>query len=115
MSVCILYLQWCTVKLDLPHSTLKSVFSQLVSELWKKNSYTPELSIASSILERLNMLLPLAKTDAEFSLDKTQMFSESARLNTFLDWPHLDYKYVYKSHQLTFIQSMSWLLRKLSS
>lgn len=25
-------------------------------------------------------------------LDKTQMFSESARLDTFHSWPHSDYK-----------------------
>jgi hypothetical protein len=64
----------------------------MVNELWKKNAYIPQLSIASSILERLNMLHPASKGDAEAQLDKTQMFSESARLNTFASWPHMDYK-----------------------
>ena len=82
------------MKLDLPHSLLRSFFSQLVTELMKKRSFIPQLSIASSILERLNMLLPPEKTDSDLPLDKNQMFSESARLNTFLNWPHLEYKYV---------------------
>ena len=37
------------------------------------------------------MLLP-AKSDVNLPLDKTQMFSESARLSTFSNWPHTDYK-----------------------
>jgi len=80
------------VKLVLPHSVMKSSFQTIVNELWKKNAYIPQLSIASSILERLNMLHPLPKGDSDLPLDKTQMFSESARLNTFANWPHLDYK-----------------------
>ncbi|CAG7720785.1 unnamed protein product [Allacma fusca] len=85
--------KWSTVKLELPHSVLKSTFHSMVTELWKKNAYIPQLSIASSILERLNMLLPPGKVDTDLPLDKSQMFSESSRLQTFVNWPHTDYKW----------------------
>jgi hypothetical protein len=80
------------VKLELPHYVIKTCIQTLVTELIKKNRYIPQLSVASSILERLNMLHPPAKGDSDVPLDKTQMFSESARLNTFLSWPHAEYK-----------------------
>jgi len=63
----------------------------MVHDLWKKSAYIPQLSIASTILERLN-LLHVIKNDPDSALDKNQMFSESARLNTFATWPHMDYK-----------------------
>lgn len=104
------FLQWNTVKLELPHYLVKRLMTALVNELVKKNRYIPQLSIASSILERLNMLAPPplpsavleitpASTDpppppVEKSVDKSQMFSESQRLATFYNWPHSDYKSV---------------------
>lgn len=80
------------MKLELPYSVLRSTFHTMVNELWKKNAYIPQLSIASSILERLNMLLPPTKVDPDAPLEKGQMFSESARLQTFSNWPHMEYR-----------------------
>ncbi|CAL8111027.1 unnamed protein product [Orchesella dallaii] len=85
--------KWSTVKLELPYSVLKSTFQTMVNELWKKNAYIPQLSIASSILERLNMLLPPSKPELDAPLEKSQMFSESARLRTFSNWPHMEYRW----------------------
>ncbi|ODM97923.1 Baculoviral IAP repeat-containing protein 6 [Orchesella cincta] len=67
--------KWSTVKLELPYSVLKSTFQTMVNELWKKNAYIPQLSIASSILERLNMLLPPAKPEQDAPLEKAQMWA----------------------------------------
>jgi len=54
--------------------------------------YIPQLSIASSILERLNAMFIVEKSELEIPLDKTQMFSEQARLQTYKNWPHINYK-----------------------
>lgn len=64
----------------------------MATELRRQNRYIPALSIASSINERLNCLLPSMFNNS--SADRALMFSEANRRETFTKWPHMDYKYV---------------------
>lgn len=63
----------------------------MTSELRRQNRYIPALSIASSINERLNCLLPSSVSN--INADRALMFSEANRRETFTKWPHMDYKY----------------------
>lgn len=97
MFTSLLYFKWCTVCLELPLGTLKSVFSGLVQELKRLNRCVPSLSIASAVTERLNsLLLPPATAEPSQSgvatVDRSLMFSEFARRETFGKWPHMNYK-----------------------
>ncbi|XP_054283105.1 baculoviral IAP repeat-containing protein 6 [Macrosteles quadrilineatus] len=83
--------KWNTICLELPHCYLKWVCSGLVSELKRQNRHIPALAIASAVNERLNSLLP---TNAEGQqVDRTLMFSEAMRRQTFSKWPHMNYKW----------------------
>lgn len=84
--------QWNTVCLELPHGSLKLVCSGLVIELKKLNKHIPALPIASAINERLNGLLPGLALEGG-PVDRALMFSEAVRRDTFLKWPHTNYKY----------------------
>ncbi|XP_046689201.1 baculoviral IAP repeat-containing protein 6-like [Homalodisca vitripennis] len=83
--------KWNTVCLELPHCYLKWVCAGLVSELKRQNRHVPALAIASAVNERLNCLLP---THSEGQpVDRTLMFSEAMRRQTFSKWPHMNYKW----------------------
>ncbi|XP_057338600.1 baculoviral IAP repeat-containing protein 6 isoform X3 [Microplitis mediator] len=84
--------KWNVVCLELPHGVLKLVCSGLVTELKKQNKHIPALPIASAINERLNGLLP-GSISENGPADKVPMFSEAARRETFLKWPHMNYKF----------------------
>lgn len=88
-----IYLQWNSICLELPHCALKLVCSGMVQELKRQNRHIPALSIASAINERLNCLLPTFSSEG-VPADRALMFSEAARRDTFIKWPHMNYKYV---------------------
>ena len=89
--LCQFDLQWRTVCLTLPVSTLKSACSSLIAELRGVSSYVPALSLTSALCHRLNYLALSGSNDA-LEMDKEAMFSEAARLATFTKWPHMNYK-----------------------
>jgi hypothetical protein len=86
-------LQWNSICLELPHCALKLICSGMVQELKRQNRHIPALSIASAINERLNCLLPTFSSEG-VPADRALMFSEAARRDTFIKWPHMNYKYV---------------------
>lgn len=88
-----IYLQWNSICLELPHCALKLVCAGMVQELKRQNRHIPALSIASAINERLNCLLPTFSSEG-VPADRALMFSEAARRDTFIKWPHMNYKYV---------------------
>lgn len=88
-----IYLQWNSICLELPHCALKLVCAAMVQELRRQNRHIPALSIASAINERLNCLLPTFSSEG-VPADRALMFSEAARRDTFIKWPHMNYKYV---------------------
>ncbi|XP_075222220.1 BIR repeat containing ubiquitin-conjugating enzyme isoform X2 [Lycorma delicatula] len=83
--------KWNCVCLELGHCALKWVCAGIVSELKRLNRHVPSLTIASALNERLNSLLPppLDGTPPDRSL----MFSEAMRRQTFANWPHMNYKW----------------------
>ncbi|XP_033127778.1 baculoviral IAP repeat-containing protein 6-like isoform X2 [Anneissia japonica] len=88
--------KWATVKMNLPHVAIRSVCSSLVSA--PQNTNKPGLSIASAILDRLDSLY--SANQPEFTpvgstrtVDRSLMYTEAARRNTFSAWPHMDYKW----------------------
>ena len=91
-------LQWATVKLELPHCALKTVSSSLVSELKRTHQHVPGLPIASAMYDRMCFLLPSSNSgnpmDSTFSvgIERTLMYSEAARRETFVKWPHMNYR-----------------------
>lgn len=87
------YFQWNSICLELPHCALKLVCAGMVQELKRQNRHIPALSIASAINEQLNCLLPTFSSEG-VPADRALMFSEAARRDTFVKWPHMNYKYV---------------------
>jgi hypothetical protein len=61
--------------------------------LKRQNRHIPALSIASAINEQLNCLLPTFSS-VGVPAHRALMFSEAARRDTFVKWPHMNYKYV---------------------
>ncbi|XP_064622207.1 baculoviral IAP repeat-containing protein 6-like isoform X2 [Lineus longissimus] len=89
--------KWATVCMKLPHCTLKSVFSNLMVELKQHHIPTPALPVAAAIYDRLSYLLPGTRPDlsdvGSGPVDRTLMYSEAARRETFTKWPHMNYKW----------------------
>ncbi|GAB6020665.1 hypothetical protein CHUAL_003335 [Chamberlinius hualienensis] len=90
--------KWSTVCLELPYNVMKPAFSNLVQELKRLNRSVPSLSIASAISERLNLLLSSSETpdvsaQPTVAADRSLMFSEAGRRETFGKWPHMNYKW----------------------
>ncbi|PSN56888.1 hypothetical protein C0J52_00682 [Blattella germanica] len=85
--------KWNSICLELPHCALKLVCAGMVQELKRQNRHIPALSIASAINERLNCLLPTFSTEG-VPADRALMFSEAARRDTFIKWPHMNYKWL---------------------
>lgn len=77
---------------------IKSVCSSLVQELKRVNRLVPALAVASAINERLGSLLSANSPERDSSgsspVDRVLMYSEAARKETFVKWPHMTYKYV---------------------
>ncbi|KAK6180714.1 hypothetical protein SNE40_008714 [Patella caerulea] len=85
--------KWATVCLKLPHCALKSVCGNLVKEMKRANQHGHGLSIASAITDRLGYLLPSNISDAGSGVERALMYSEAARRDTFIKWPHMNYKW----------------------
>ncbi|XP_048457416.1 baculoviral IAP repeat-containing protein 6-like [Rhincodon typus] len=89
--------KWATVTFHLPHHILKSVASAIVNELKKTNHNISALSVASSVMDRLSYLLPSARPELGVgpgrSVDRSLMYSEANRRETFTSWPHLGYRW----------------------
>uniref|UniRef100_A0A670XUJ7 Dual E2 ubiquitin-conjugating enzyme/E3 ubiquitin-protein ligase BIRC6 n=1 Tax=Pseudonaja textilis TaxID=8673 RepID=A0A670XUJ7_PSETE len=81
----------------LPHHVLKSVASAIVSELKKINQNIAALPVASSVMDRLSYLLPSARPELGVgpgrSVDRSLMYSEANRRETFTSWPHVGYRW----------------------
>lgn len=105
------YLQWNSICLELPHCALKLVCAGMVQELKRQNRHIPALSIASAINERLNCLLPTFSSEG-VPADRALMFSEAARRDTFIKWPHMNYKYV--AAEFNSLYSQSFLREKIA-
>ncbi|KAK6293579.1 hypothetical protein J4Q44_G00359050 [Coregonus suidteri] len=89
--------KWATVTFHLPHHVLKLVASGIVNELKKINQNVAALSVASSIMDRLSYLLPSARPELGVgpgrSVDRSLMYSEANRRETFMSWPHAGYRW----------------------
>ncbi|XP_029377805.1 baculoviral IAP repeat-containing protein 6 isoform X4 [Echeneis naucrates] len=89
--------KWATVTFHLPHHVLKLVASSIVSELKKISQNVAALSVASSIMDRLSYLLPSARPELGVgpgrSVDRSLMYSEANRRETFTSWPHAGYRW----------------------
>ncbi|XP_055083393.1 baculoviral IAP repeat-containing protein 6 isoform X2 [Periophthalmus magnuspinnatus] len=89
--------KWATVLFRLPHHVLKLVASNVVNELKKINQNVAALSVASSILDRLSYLLSSARPELGVgpgrSVDRSLMYSEANRRETFTSWPHAGYRW----------------------
>ncbi|KAG8444150.1 hypothetical protein GDO86_009363 [Hymenochirus boettgeri] len=89
--------KWATVTLYLPHHVLKSVTSAIVNELKKINQNIAALPVASSVMDRLSYLLPTARPELGVgpgrSVDRSLMYSEANRRETFTSWPHVGYRW----------------------
>ncbi|CAB1312602.1 unnamed protein product, partial [Coregonus sp. 'balchen'] len=88
---------WATVTFHLPHHVLKLVASAIVNELKKINQNVAALSVASFIMDRLSYLLPSARPELGVgpgrSVDRSLMYSEANRRETFMSWPHAGYRW----------------------
>ncbi|XP_046884773.1 baculoviral IAP repeat-containing protein 6 isoform X4 [Hypomesus transpacificus] len=89
--------KWATVTFHLPHHVLKLVASAIVNELKKINQNVAALSVGSSIMDRLSYLLPSARPELGVgpgrSVDRSLMYSEANRRETFMSWPHAGYRW----------------------
>ncbi|XP_072565882.1 dual E2 ubiquitin-conjugating enzyme/E3 ubiquitin-protein ligase BIRC6 isoform X5 [Paramormyrops kingsleyae] len=89
--------KWATVTFHLPHHVLKLVAGAIVNELKKINQNVAALSVASSIMDRLSYLLPSARPELGVgpgrSVDRSLMYSEANRRETFTSWPHAGYRW----------------------
>ncbi|XP_032409947.1 baculoviral IAP repeat-containing protein 6 isoform X3 [Xiphophorus hellerii] len=89
--------KWATVTFHLPHHVLKLVAGAIVSELKKINQNIAALSVASSIMDRLSYLLSSARPELGVgpgrSVDRSLMYSEANRRETFTSWPHAGYRW----------------------
>ncbi|KAL7987488.1 hypothetical protein Chor_006407, partial [Crotalus horridus] len=89
--------KWATVTFHLPHHVLKSVASAIVGELKKINQNIAALPVASSVMDRLSYLLPSARPELGVgpgrSVDRSLMYSEANRRETFTSWPHVGYRW----------------------
>ncbi|XP_067844789.1 baculoviral IAP repeat-containing protein 6 [Heptranchias perlo] len=89
--------KWATVTFHLPHHILKSVANAIVNELKKTNHNISALSVASSVMDRLSYLLPSARPELGVgpgrSVDRSLMYSEANRRETFTSWPHVGYRW----------------------
>ncbi|XP_041468480.1 baculoviral IAP repeat-containing protein 6-like isoform X2 [Lytechinus variegatus] len=89
--------KWATVHLRLPHATLKKVINALVVELSRTHQRVSALPICTAILDRLQRLYPDGQeplvVGGDNTIEKSQMYSEATRRQTFAQWPHMDYKW----------------------
>uniref|UniRef100_A0A4W3K7A1 Dual E2 ubiquitin-conjugating enzyme/E3 ubiquitin-protein ligase BIRC6 n=1 Tax=Callorhinchus milii TaxID=7868 RepID=A0A4W3K7A1_CALMI len=89
--------KWATVTFHLPHHILKSVANAIVNELKKTNHNIAALPVASSVMDRLSYLLPSARPELGVgpgrSVDRSLMYSEANRRETFTSWPHVGYRW----------------------
>ncbi|ESP03095.1 hypothetical protein LOTGIDRAFT_157060, partial [Lottia gigantea] len=86
--------KWATVCLQLPHCALKSVCGSFVKEMKRATQHGHGLSIASAITDRLGYLLPSNLHDGGAGgIERASMYSEAARRDTFIKWPHMNYKW----------------------
>ncbi|KAH3853370.1 hypothetical protein DPMN_095892 [Dreissena polymorpha] len=87
--------KWATVCLNVPCSALRTVCICLTTELKRLNVYTPGLSIASAVSHRLGYLSPSSSIETPVNglVERSAMYSEAARHETFSKWPHMDYKW----------------------
>ncbi|XP_054979501.1 baculoviral IAP repeat-containing protein 6 isoform X6 [Sorex araneus] len=89
--------KWATVTFHLPHHVLKSVAGAIVNELKKINQNVAALPVASSVMDRLSYLLPSARPELGVgpgrSVDRSLMYSEANRRETFTSWPHVGYRW----------------------
>ncbi|XP_013417535.1 baculoviral IAP repeat-containing protein 6 [Lingula anatina] len=86
--------KWATVCIRLPHHTLKSVCSTLMTELKKYQQNVSSLPVASAVTERLNSLYPTGQPELGAGpIDRSMMYSEAARRASFTSWPHMNYKW----------------------
>lgn len=90
-------LQWNTICLEVPYSSLKLVANNVVILLKRLERHIPVLAIASAINERLtDMLMGSRLPDYGWNFSNFQrvlMHSEAVRRQTFEKWPHMDYKW----------------------
>ncbi|XP_016428418.1 baculoviral IAP repeat-containing protein 6-like [Sinocyclocheilus rhinocerous] len=89
--------KWATVTFHLPHHVLKVVTSAIVNELKKLNQNVAALTVASSVMDRLSYLLPSGRPELGVgpgrSVDRSLMYSEANRRETFTSWPHTGYRW----------------------
>ncbi|XP_022103686.1 baculoviral IAP repeat-containing protein 6-like [Acanthaster planci] len=87
--------KWATIQLRVSLCALRSVCRSLLDELRRSNQHVTGLSIAAAIADRLQALYPESgrSTVGTQTVDRAQMYSEAARRETFLTWPHMNYKW----------------------
>ncbi|XP_038074812.1 baculoviral IAP repeat-containing protein 6-like [Patiria miniata] len=86
--------KWATIQLRVSLCALRSVCRSLLDELRRSSQHVNGLSIAAAIADRLQALYPEpSRSVGTQTVDRAQMYSEAARRETFLTWPHMNYKW----------------------
>ncbi|XP_059157271.1 baculoviral IAP repeat-containing protein 6-like isoform X2 [Physella acuta] len=86
--------KWSTVCLQMQHVAIKSICSALMEELTKTNQTGQGFPVASAIVDRLGFLLPFSRVEImKEPVNRSLMYSEAARRETFANWPHMNYKW----------------------
>ncbi|XP_078714316.1 dual E2 ubiquitin-conjugating enzyme/E3 ubiquitin-protein ligase BIRC6 isoform X2 [Lampetra fluviatilis] len=89
--------KWATVKLCLPHHVLRSAAAGVVNELKRVGLNLAALPVAAALMDRLAYLLPSAQAELGGGpgrpVDRSLMYSEANRRETFTSWPHAHYRW----------------------
>lgn len=67
-------------------------FSHVMTDMKHPSEANSALPIAASIYERAGYYKHDFSVDKPVPLDKAYMYSETARLSTFKNWPHRNYR-----------------------
>ena len=66
----------------------------MISLFHNSTTKTPQLSCTSALLSQLASLMPKMSSDQNDAVsNKRKMWSEANRRKTFINWPHMDYRW----------------------
>ena len=88
--------QWATVCLRQPHGVLLKALHSILADMHRIRMDLPGLSVISSLVDQVSLFSVNSELDTPGVIDKGLMHNECVRRSTFKDWPHLDYKFVYR-------------------
>lgn len=85
-------LQWATVSVSQTLSELSYLFGHVLADLRTRPDPMNALPLSAAIVERSSYYKASFRIDTPVPLDKSLMHSEAARLASFNNWPHGDYR-----------------------